>query len=188
MLVCPLVSTTSTNFVNVLLHSLLSLLSSKSLKGKDCVTLLFISRLQKEKGIYEAIETLKILNADELKYKLIIAGSGTEDQKVNQLAREDNNIELPSNTNKDVDLVIKNESLDMRSYNYASNYAFYKTDNFTRKRIKKAEVFIKNNSTLYDYDVSYNVMAVILNKKKKEIMNDIIAFKNYIHITLIKDE
>jgi len=106
----------------------------------------------------------------------------------NELNREDNNIELPSNTNKDVDLVIKNESLDMRSYNYASNYAFYKTDNFTRKRIKKAEVFIKNNSTLYDYDVSYNVMAVILNKKKKEIMKDIIAFKNYIHITLIKDE
>ena len=106
----------------------------------------------------------------------------------NELNREDNNIELPSNTNKDVYLVIKNESLDMRSYNYASNYAFYKTDNFTRKRIKKAEVFIKNNSTLYDYDVSYNVMAVILNKKKKEIMKDIIAFKNYIHITLIKDE
>jgi len=25
-------------------------------------------------------------------------------------------------------------------------------------------------------------------KKKKEIMKDIIAFKNYIHITLIKDE
>jgi len=73
---------------------LTSPLSSRSLKGKDCVTLLFISRLQKEKGIYEAIETLKILNADELKYKLIIAGSGTEEQKVNQLAREDNNIEF----------------------------------------------------------------------------------------------
>jgi hypothetical protein len=31
-------------------------------------------------------------------------------------------------------------------------------------------------------------MAVILKKRKKEIMKDIIAFKNYIHITLIKDE
>lgn len=106
----------------------------------------------------------------------------------NELKRGDNNIQLPSTTNKDIDLIIKNESLDMRSYNYASNYAFYRTDNLTKKRIKKAEVFIKNKSTLYDYNVSYNVMSVAIDKREKEIMKDIIAFKNYIHITLLKDE
>ena len=106
----------------------------------------------------------------------------------NEIIRADNQIQLPVNTNKEVELIIKNESLDVRSYNYASNYAFYKTDNFTEKGIKKAEVFIKNNSTLYDYNVSYNVMSSVISKRKKEIMKDIIAFKNYIHITLLKDE
>jgi hypothetical protein len=106
----------------------------------------------------------------------------------NEIMKADSQVQLPINTNKEVELIIKNESLDVRSYNYASNFAFYKTDDFTVKRNKKAEVYIKNNSTLYDYNISYNVLSVSVSKRKKEIMKDIIALKNYIHITLIEDE
>ena len=106
----------------------------------------------------------------------------------NEIMKGDNQIKLPMNTNKEVELIIKNESLDVRSYNYASNFAFYKTDHFTVKGNKKAEVFIKNNSTLYDYNISYNVISVAVSKRKKEIMKDIIVLKNYIHITLREDE
>ena len=54
--------------------------------------------------------------------------------------------------------------------------------------MKKAEVYLTNTSTLYEYNVSYNVVAVGTTKIKNETMKDIIAFKDYIHITIIKDE
>ena len=97
-------------------------------------------------------------------------------------------IALPVNLNKDVNLIIKNQSLDVRSYNYAANFAFYQTDNLTEKNVKKAEIYLTNNSTLYEYDVSYNVVAVGVVKIKNEIMKDFLALKNYIYITLLKDE
>jgi hypothetical protein len=106
----------------------------------------------------------------------------------NELIKALRPVELSVNLNKEVALVIKNQSLDARSYNYASNFAFYKSDDFIEKKIKKAEVYLTNTSTLYEYDVSYNVVAVGTIKIKNETMKDIIAFKDYIHITIIKDE
>jgi hypothetical protein len=106
----------------------------------------------------------------------------------NELIKALRPVELSVNLNKEVELVIKNQSLDARSYNYASNFAFYKSDDFIEKKIKKAEVYLTNTSTLYEYDVSYNVVAVGTIKIKNETMKDIIAFKDYIHITIIKDE
>ena len=106
----------------------------------------------------------------------------------NELLKALRPVELSVNSNKEVELVIKNQSLDARSYNYASNFAFYKSDDFIEKNIKKAEVYLTNTSTLYEYDVSYNVVAVGAIKIKNETMKDIIAFKDYIHITIIKDE
>ena len=106
----------------------------------------------------------------------------------NELRKVLRTIELDVNENNDVELLIKNQSLDARSYNYASNFAFYKSDAFTTKNVKKAEVYFTNNSTLYEYDVSYNVVAVGLTKIKNEIMKDMVAYKDYIHITLLKDE
>ena len=106
----------------------------------------------------------------------------------NELNKTLNAIELPINENKDVRLLIKNQSLDARSYNYASNFAFYKSDEFTEKMTKKAEVYMTNNSSLYDYDVSYNVIAVGATKIKNEIMKDFIAYKDFIHVTIIEDE
>lgn len=106
----------------------------------------------------------------------------------NELKKTLNAIELPVNKNQDVRLLIKNQSLDARSYNYASNFAFYKSDEFTEKMTKKAEVLMTNNSSLYAYDVSYNVIAVGAKKIKNEIMKDFIAYKDFIYITIIEDE
>ena len=106
----------------------------------------------------------------------------------NELKKTLNLIVLPANENKDVQLLIKNQSLDVRSYNYASNFAFYKSDEFTEKTIKKAEVYMTNNSSLYGYDVSYNVIAVGATKIKNEIMKDFIAYKDFIYLTIVEDE
>ena len=67
---------------------------SRSIESKETITLLFIARLQKDKGVYEAIETLKILNKDGYKFKLIIAGSGAEDDEVKKLALKDRAIDF----------------------------------------------------------------------------------------------
>lgn len=106
----------------------------------------------------------------------------------NELIKGENQIALPKSSNRDVKLTIKNESLDVRSLNYSNNFAFYKSDRYTEKNTKKAEVFLSNLSTLYDYDVNHYVAAVGIVKKKTEIMKDMIATKDYIYITLIKDE
>ncbi|MGK0412783.1 MAG: hypothetical protein ACJA1B_000983 [Polaribacter sp.] len=106
----------------------------------------------------------------------------------NEIRKSLRPVELSVKQNKEVELVIKNQSLDTRTYNYASNFAFYKSDNFTEKNVKKAEVYLTNNSTLYEYPISYNVVAVGTIKIKNEIMKDVVAFKDYIHVTLLKDE
>ena len=106
----------------------------------------------------------------------------------NELRKVLRPVELAVNENNDVELLIKNQSLDARSLNYAGNFAFYKSDAFTTKNVKKAEIYFTNKSTLYEYDVSYNVVAVGLTKIKNEIMKDIVAYKDYIHITILKDE
>jgi len=126
-----------------------------------------------------AIEQYKLLS--ETENPLIVFSK-------NELRKFLRPVELSVTQNKDVELVIKNQSLDTRSFNYASNFAFYKSDNFTEKNKKKAEVYLTNNSTLYEHLVSYNVVAVGTIKIKNEIMKDVVAFKDYIHITLLKDE
>ena len=105
-----------------------------------------------------------------------------------ELIKLENPMQLPNSSNNDVKLTIKNESLDVRSLNYSDNFAFYISDNFTEKNAKKAEIFLSNHSTLYDYNVSHYVVAVGIKEKKSEIMKDIIATKEYIYITLLEDE
>lgn len=57
------------------------------------IRLLFLSRLEVEKGIYIAIQTLKLLNQQTKRYKLVVAGSGTEEKNIRQLALENEDIE-----------------------------------------------------------------------------------------------
>ena len=67
--------------------------SPKKIRQDDEIRLLFLSRLEKAKGIYIAIQTLKILNRSSNRYKLIIAGSGSEEQSIIKIIAEDSNIE-----------------------------------------------------------------------------------------------
>jgi glycosyltransferase involved in cell wall biosynthesis len=59
------------------------------------IILLFLSRLEKEKGIYIVIDTLRELNKTEKKFKLIVTGTGSETDKVKKIIKEgDEEIEL----------------------------------------------------------------------------------------------
>lgn len=105
-----------------------------------------------------------------------------------EIAKANNPIALPINTNQDVELIIGNQSLDMRSFNYNNNFAFFLSDSYTVTNPKKAEVSIHNTSSLYEYGVSYNVIAVGVQSKQTEIDKEIIAYKDFIKLTLIENE
>lgn len=105
-----------------------------------------------------------------------------------EIAKAKNPIALPVNTNQDMELIIGNQSLDMRSFNYANNFAFFLSDSYTVTNPKKAEVFIHNTSTLYEYEISYNVIAVGVQSKQTEVDKAIIAYKDFIKLTLIENE
>lgn len=57
------------------------------------IRILFLSRLEVNKGIYIAIETLKLLNKHTNRFKLIIAGSGTEEESIVRIASTNIDIE-----------------------------------------------------------------------------------------------
>lgn len=58
------------------------------------INLLFMSRLEIEKGIYIAIDTLNILNKTTKRFKLIVAGSGIEGDKIKELSATNKEIEF----------------------------------------------------------------------------------------------
>lgn len=66
---------------------------AKNLNTNEKIKLLFLSRLEVTKGIYIAIDTLNILNKNENRFKLIIAGTGSQANTIKQLAAINNNIE-----------------------------------------------------------------------------------------------
>ena len=59
----------------------------KNPRGK--IRLLFLSRIEADKGIYEAISAYKSLKANNVNVELLIAGSGSEAAKIEQLVGED---------------------------------------------------------------------------------------------------
>lgn len=65
----------------------------KLINKKDKIRLLFLSRLEFKKGVYIAINTLKILNKIENRFILTIAGSGKEEENVKNLISQNNEIE-----------------------------------------------------------------------------------------------
>ncbi|GGE40937.1 hypothetical protein [Psychroflexus planctonicus] len=105
-----------------------------------------------------------------------------------ELLKSENKTLLPKNENADVDLEIKNTSLDARSSNYFNNYAFYKSDEYTTSIVKKAEVYLSNKSSLYDYNVKAHIVAVGLNEVQQDVLEDIVAYKDIIFVTLLDDE
>lgn len=61
----------------------------KIILDNEPIILLFLSRLEKEKGIYIAIETLRELNRDQKRFKLIITGTGSEEKRLQQTIKEE---------------------------------------------------------------------------------------------------
>jgi glycosyltransferase involved in cell wall biosynthesis len=64
----------------------------KTISNKKEIILLFIARLEKDKGIYEAIETLNLLNQETNSFKLIVAGTGKEEENIKNAAENNPNI------------------------------------------------------------------------------------------------
>lgn len=60
----------------------------KTVHENSEIRILFLSRLETKKGLYLAIETLQFLNQTSKKYKLIIAGSGSEENNLQKIAQE----------------------------------------------------------------------------------------------------
>lgn len=65
----------------------------KTVQSTSEIKILFLSRLEVKKGLYVAIETLQFLNQTARKYKLIIAGSGSEEDNVKKIAQENTDYE-----------------------------------------------------------------------------------------------
>lgn len=65
----------------------------KKIEKHEVVRLLFLSRLETEKGIYIALETLKLLNQQLKRFKLVIAGSGSEEQNIKEIALVNEDVE-----------------------------------------------------------------------------------------------
>lgn len=65
----------------------------KYLKSGEQIILLFISRLEIDKGVYIAIETLKLLNKQFKNFKLVIAGKGPEEENIKNITYSSNDIE-----------------------------------------------------------------------------------------------
>lgn len=57
---------------------------TKRIVEEGVLKLLFLSRIEEKKGIYELLEAVKILNSDFYKVKLTLAGSGTIERDIDQ--------------------------------------------------------------------------------------------------------
>jgi len=65
------------------------------------VRLLFLSRLETEKGVYIAIDTLRILNRKESRFRLIIAGKGSQESRIKEIIKDDETIEWAGYVNEE---------------------------------------------------------------------------------------
>ena len=67
---------------------------SQNDKNNEKIKILFLSRLLKEKGIYETIEAFKQLRKKYQSIELTIAGDGSEYEKLKEFVKYDNHIEM----------------------------------------------------------------------------------------------
>ena len=67
--------------------------SSKKIRLEEEIRLLFLSRLEEAKGVYIAIDTLHLLNKSDKRYKLVIAGSGNDDENIKKIISNDSDVE-----------------------------------------------------------------------------------------------
>ena len=65
---------------------------NRDISKKENINLLFLSRIEEKKGIYIAIELLRILNGEENKFKLYIAGNGSLESEIKTVAENSDDI------------------------------------------------------------------------------------------------
>lgn len=107
---------------------------------------------------------------------------------IQELKNLQSNISLPKYDGDDLEILILNQSLDSRSANFASNFAFYKTDNLIPRASKKAEVYITNRSSIYDYTINYRLITAMIVNKTENIEAKVPVFNKKIVIQLEEDD
>ena len=99
-----------------------------------------------------------------------------------------NNNSLSASENENVQSRVNNLSLDTRTLNYSSNYAFFKTNHKIQKPNRKAEIILKNLSDIYNYNIKLGIASVYFKEIQTE-REEVSFIKNkYIKLTINQDE
>ena len=101
-----------------------------------------------------------------------------------ELFYEDSNLSMQSSENENIKLRISNISLDSRTLNYSTNYAFYKTDHTIEKPDRRAEIILENLSTINSFRIQLGSVAVFFKERQVELEREEYEIKNLIKLTL----
>lgn len=97
-------------------------------------------------------------------------------------------VSLQNSENDHVMLKINNNSLDVRTLNYAGNYAFYLTDKKIDKPHRRAEIIIQNLSAIYSYTIALGVVSVYFKPREVLTEEELFTQKKRIKLTLGTNE
>ena len=101
-----------------------------------------------------------------------------------ELFNEDSKLSLQASENDKIKLRINNISLDSRTLNYSTNYAFYKTDNTIEKPDRRAEIILENLSTINSFKIQLGLVAVFFKERQVELEKEVYETKKLIKLTL----
>jgi hypothetical protein len=101
-----------------------------------------------------------------------------------ELFNEDSKLSLQASENDNIKLRINNISLDSRTLNYSTNYAFYKTDNTIEKPDRRAEIILENLSTINSFKIQLGLVAVFFKERQVELKKEVYETKKLIKLTL----
>lgn len=101
-----------------------------------------------------------------------------------ELFNEDSKLSLQASENDNIKLRINNISLDSRTLNYSTNYAFYKTDNTIEKPDRRAEIILENLSTINSFKIQLGLVAVFFKERQVELEKEVYKTKKLIKLTL----
>jgi hypothetical protein len=101
-----------------------------------------------------------------------------------ELFNEDSKLSLQASENENIKLRINNISLDSRTLNYSTNYAFYKTDNTIEKPDRRAEIILENLSTINSFKIQLGLVAVFFKERQVELEKEVYETKKLIKLTL----
>tara|TARA_B100001175_G_scaffold265059_1_gene235228 strand:+ start:4911 stop:6134 length:1224 start_codon:yes stop_codon:yes gene_type:complete len=105
-----------------------------------------------------------------------------------ELFNEDENLSLQRSDNDYIKLKINNLSLDTRTLNYSSNYAYYITDKIIEKPTKRAEIIIENLSKINTFKIQLGLVSVFFRERQVEMEKEKFEIKKIIKLTLQEDE